>query len=263
MLAAAALVVLTGAPVPGAAPAYAAQPRLKPGDGYDLQQLGHWTGCSMGPYLRGQDGIVFGLSAGHCGDDGLPVYLQDQHSTRVGTFTDPRYVAYCGVTVRDRSVSPPPVVCGGQYWEYDMARVVVDPVYVDPTVNGERVAGYLPVEKLWAAEQTGATVKVCKLGRSTGYTCGKFKTIWPRSGMIEADVYAQSGDSGGVVWSPGPDGALIVGTVMGGVCKDGRQSPSGEWTCDPRGGAGLNPVMTISPVEASMRAYDAVPVLGP
>lgn len=221
----AAAVVLAGSLWwPPAVPAHADSGRLKPGDRYDVLVKGRWTSCSIGPYLRSRDGQIFALTAGHCADDGDPVFLPGDHSTPIGTFADPRYVTETKYLIQPL---------------YDMAKVIVDPSRVDTTIHGEQVAGIVPVDELWAAREQRTPLTVCALGALSGYQCGPFTDI-ARVGVITAKVDGLLGDSGGVVFISSPQGARVVGTIYGG-------------TSDPN----QPMILIISPVESAMRAYDA------
>ncbi|CQD04609.1 trypsin domain-containing protein [Mycobacterium lentiflavum] len=174
-LAGAALVCATGL----AGPAVAAPP---PAPGILVSD--GITKCSTGFAAQGGDGSYYLFTSGHC-DHGAPFTYDDNvplgHVTASEMLGDLK----------------------------DAAIIRLDPGVGVPgaDVGGQRVRGAL------SASQIKAGMPFCKFGAMSGETCGSVKNI--DGEVVEANVFAQPGDSGGPGYVKNPDGTVTaVGLVM-------------------------------------------------
>jgi hypothetical protein len=142
------------------------------------------TKCSTGFAAQGNDGGYYLFTSGHC-DHGAP-------------FTYDENVPLGHITASE--------VLGDLK---DAAIIRLDPDLGAPPgdVGGQRVRGAL------SAAQIKPGMPFCKLGAMTGETCGAIKSI--DGEVIEANVFAQPGDSGGPGYVKNADGSVTaVGLVM-------------------------------------------------
>jgi hypothetical protein len=142
------------------------------------------TKCSTGFAAQGGDGGYYLFTSGHC-DHGAP-------------FTYDENVPLGHITASE--------MLGDLK---DAAIIRLDPDIGAPPgdVGGQRVRGVL------SASQIKSGMPFCKFGATTGETCGSVKSI--DGEVIEANVFAQPGDSGGPGYVKNADGTVTaVGLVM-------------------------------------------------
>ncbi|MCV7409883.1 trypsin [Mycobacterium florentinum] len=142
------------------------------------------TKCSTGFAAQGGDGGYYLFTSGHC-DHGAPFTYDENvplgHITASEMLGDLKDAAIIRL---DPDIGAPP---GG--------------------VGGQRVRGVL------SASQIKSGMPFCKFGAMTGETCGSVKSI--DGEVIEANVFAQPGDSGGPGYVKNADGTVTaVGLVM-------------------------------------------------
>lgn len=164
------------------APAYTAHaaPRAGIGGGSAIV-IDARAGCTMTTVGHDRAGRLVGLTAGHCGNVGSQITLQDNPGA--------------GVVGQIVLKSTP-----GDY-----AVIALDPSRVvgTPTVGGATI------RSVGAFPPAGSNV--CKSGRTTGFSCGPVLSL--RSTDSLSYVCANHGDSGGPVLS----GNRIVGMLNGGL----------------------------------------------
>jgi hypothetical protein len=142
------------------------------------------TKCTTGFAAQGNDGSYYLFTSGHC-DHAAP-------------FTYDENVPLGHITASE--------VLGDLK---DAAIIRLDPGVGAPggDVAGQRVRGVL------SASQIKAGMPFCKLGAMTGETCGTVNSI--DGEVVEANVFAQPGDSGGPGYVKNADGTVTaVGLVM-------------------------------------------------
>ncbi|WP_096284112.1 S1 family peptidase [Mycobacterium ahvazicum] len=142
------------------------------------------TKCTTGFAAQSGDGSYYLFTSGHC-DHGAP-------------FTYDENVPLGHVTSSE--------MLGDLK---DAAIIRLDPGVGAPgaDVGGQRVRGVL------SASQIKAGMPFCKFGAMSGETCGSVKSI--DGEVVEANVFAQPGDSGGPGYVKNPDGTVTaVGLVM-------------------------------------------------
>jgi len=179
---------------PSVASAYA--PQIRPGDTIGIRDsLGRSSGCTIGPFVDGIDGITTALTAGHCGEFGDKVYWTDPagNTRKVGSIFDPK-------TEEDKSG-----------FANDHALVILkSPAMASTTIRGEGIVGIASFDALKVG------TPLCSLGKTSGYRCGRVVETDPDRRTISADFFSDHGDSGGPVWVSTPEGARIVGLLYGG-----------------------------------------------
>lgn len=163
--------------VVAAAPAQAA-PRAAVGGGTAIV-LGGKAACTMTAVGRDNAGRLVGLTAAHCGDPGQLVVAERQ--PRAGTI---------GRVVLVNT-------------KYDAAVIALDPARVQPV----RSVGNASIARVGRMPGPGANV--CKMGRTTGFTCGPVLAV----SKIHSSSYVcgNSGDSG----APVLQGNRLVGMLNG------------------------------------------------
>jgi hypothetical protein len=142
------------------------------------------TKCSTGFAAQGGDGGYYLFTSGHC-DHGAPFTYED--NVPLGHVTSSEMLGDLK----------------------DAAIIRLDPAVGVPVgdVAGQRVRGSL------SAGQIKPGMPFCKLGAMSGETCGTVKSI--DGEVVEANVFAQPGDSGGPGYVKNSDGTVTaVGLVM-------------------------------------------------
>ncbi|ATI36370.1 hypothetical protein CPI83_29660 (plasmid) [Rhodococcus sp. H-CA8f] len=149
------------------------------------------TACTLGFVLTGTDNQDRGLIAGHCGD------LHDDVTT-----SDGRTIG------RIAAVEFPDTFNGP-----DTAVVSFLPgVTVDAAIEGVHPT----VSALTKDDVNRNSPVLCKLGATTGLSCGPLATVATPGSMIAFHGKNLDGDSGGPVWTYGTNGEILaVGTVSG------------------------------------------------
>ncbi|GLE51077.1 S1 family peptidase [Mycobacterium montefiorense] len=158
-----------------------AQAALPPAPG--IQVSDGITKCTTGFAAQGNDGSFYLFTSGHC-NHGAP-------------FTYDENVPLGSITASE--------VLGDLK---DAAIIRVDPGVGAPVgdVGGQPVRGVL------GASQIKAGMPFCKLGALTGETCGTVKST--DGEVIEANVFAQPGDSGGPGYVKNADGSVTAAGIV-------------------------------------------------
>lgn len=151
------------------------------------------SGCTLGFVFKGSDNAPRALVSGHCGD--LHDTVQTPDGRNIGRIA--------AVEFKD------------SFNSRDTALVSFEPgVNVTSTIPGVGpVAGFLTREDV---ERTNPVL--CKLGVTTGLTCGPIaQDVQTPTTMIAFNGFNDRGDSGSPVWTYGTGGeVLAVGTLSGG-----------------------------------------------
>ncbi|WP_157920673.1 hypothetical protein [Rhodococcus sp. H-CA8f] len=190
-LLAATAVVAAAAVLP--ATANAAPATVSTGDKIAIRHAdGQNNTCTLGFVLTGTDNEDRGLIAGHCGD------LHDEVMT-----LDGRTIG------RIAAVEFPDTFNGP-----DTAVVSFLPgVTVDAAIEGVHPT----VSALTKDEVKRNGPVLCKLGSTTGLSCGPLADISAPATMIAFHAANEDGDSGSPVWAYGANGEILaVGTLSGG-----------------------------------------------
>ena len=143
--------------------------------------------CTAGFAAQGNDGNYYLLTSGHC----------DAHDGSVWTYGDD--VPLGQITTSEKVGD-----------EKDAAIILLDPSIGEPTGD---LGGAYPVRDVLSASQIQLGMPFCKIGASTGETCG---AITGKDGdVIEASVYSLEGDSGSPGFVKNADGTVsAVGILM-------------------------------------------------
>lgn len=179
------VVALTAVLIPGVvAPAYAAVPATL-GGGSGLVVDGE-TLCTLTAIGTDNRGSLIGFTSAHCGGPGAVVAAEGQEAA--------------GVVGK--------MVAGNDGLDY--AVIQFDPAKVTPVnqVNGFRIDGLGPDPKFGDV--------ACKLGRTTGYSCGVTWGPGEQPGTIVNQVCGQPGDSG----APVTVNNRLVGMIHGAFSED-------------------------------------------
>ncbi len=205
-----------------------------PGENFGFQM------CTAAYSFFGPDGTPYAVTASHCGQVGDSVWA-GQESTEFRYPADP-----IGTVVFSELHSE-----GSQG---------VDVALIELADAAHTAELYAP-EPLAASTNASAALpeEVCKVGRMTGRTCGPVthdvalgilragETQW-ETNAARAAVCARTGDSGGPVFVPGEQGAVIVGLVSG---TDSALAESE--TCDTE----AVPELSFVPIADVQRVIDA------
>ena len=193
-LLAAAAVAAAAVAVPATALAAPATVMISTGDSVAIRHTDGRTdsGCTLGFILTGGDNQPRGLMAGHCGN------LHDEIAT-----LDGRTIG------RIAAVEYPGTDNGP-----DTALVSFAPgVSVDARIAGQRPI----VGELTKSDVKRSNPILCKLGATTGRTCGPFADVAAPDSMIAFHGLNEHGDSGSPVWAYGTNGEVLAfGTLSGG-----------------------------------------------
>ena len=138
--------------------------------------------CTLAVAGYDKAGRLIGLTAGHCGNVGSKVALESRRSGVVGM-----------IVVKNKQVD---------YSVINFNKAAVRPVR---TVGRATVTGI--------GQHPAAGQRVCKSGRTTGYSCGRVMENSARSYETLNYVCAAPGDSGGPVIANGK----LVGILTGGA----------------------------------------------
>lgn len=151
-----------------------------------------FTKCTLGFAFVGSDNEPRALIAGHCGD--VHEELQSSNGTVVGRIADAANFT-------------------GTFDSPDTALVSFTPGVAVNSV----LPGIAPVSgKLTLGDVERTSPVLCKLGVTTGLTCGPIdsKVRTPKS-MIAFSAVGEQGDSGAPVWTYGANGeVLMIGTLV-------------------------------------------------
>lgn len=156
--------------------------RLAPGTAIYNKRTG--MRCSTG-HIAGKEGHVFVVTAGHCGNTGDSFYYNSDSGRRV-TFGTMR------VETENTNVK-------GFVNSSDIGLIeITNPrakYNSSPNLDGE-LAGWISNEEV---ERTRPTI--CRLGSTTGFSCGNYLGINREVGGFYFANHAAKGDSGGAVYA--------------------------------------------------------------
>ncbi len=161
--------------------------------------------CSLGFVLPGADGKAEGLTAGHCGNAGDVV--TDRDGNRLGFVSESS---------------------GGLAGDIALIRF-------DGLPQGS-LTTWVPFDdrmlpvlgSMSLAEVMESRPVLCKVGRSTGQSCGAVARTYA-SNALQFVAPSDSGDSGAPVYAMGDGGVFAVGVLFG-SSVDGRGVGTGEYT---------------------------------
>lgn len=154
------------------------------------------TTCTLGFVFTGTDGEPRAITAGHCGEKGDPVQTADHHT--IGRIAESFFDSSGTAAENFHSVDTALI-------SFIPGSVVVDPRI--PGIGGvRRTASRNEVER--------ANAVACKLGPTTGLSCGPLALVETPDPMVAFHMDSDRGDSGAPVWMYGADdGIVAVGTV--------------------------------------------------
>lgn len=162
--------------------------------------------CSTG-FLASASNRLFIITAGHCGDRGDQFYVQDAEGNwdYVGEMVE-SYVDWDA---------------GGGIEGADIGLIEV--------TGPARYSSSLPVErplKGWITPQEAQreNMAICRLGATTGYSCGKFEDIG-EGGLFYYRGISDRGDSGGAIFAANDSGVWALGVVSN--VSDGNKTLGG------------------------------------
>lgn len=195
--------------------------KIVPGDKITVaRDGGALSGCTVGPYMSLGNGKYGALTAGHCGEDGDPVYWND--GTGRGKLVSHLYQPVAEKTAEGVNL--------------DYAMIPLRDDQVSPSVQGANIVDLATLEELQEASLR-RDIPLCSVGITSGFRCGKLHSISFSQKLLVSDFKSDHGDSGGPVWIPTKKGAQIVGILYGGVDSTGRS--------------------LITPIEIPLEAYAA------
>lgn len=154
--------------------------------------------CSTG-FIASRENRTFIVTAGHCGDVGDQFYVNDQYggSLVVGEMVESFYerdnTGFIGTDI-------------GLIEIYDDAKPYVDSAL---PVNS-RLKGWIT-----PAQAGQGNMTICRLGATTGYSCGKFVEV-DRAGQFVFRNIADRGDSGGAIFAFDGTDAWALGVTSNG-----------------------------------------------
>lgn len=199
---------------------------IAPGAQYNLEQ----SSCSVGWLAEDQVKDIYFITAGHCGNEGDPVYLGSDHNREhpIGRFV---------YSVDEFDTTG-----------YDLAVVKLDDPETLDIRNKPDIT--VTVEDIAMAEVQGAQwlsdnkPMVCNIGWRSGLSCGPFMHI-ESNGTIRYNSISDSGDSGGAVFALNVKAKEItpVGVLNGGSHTDATQSIA--YPIESLLGAGLKYNLTV------------------
>lgn len=152
------------------------------------------TMCSTG-FVASGDGRMFIITAGHCGNRGDQFYVVDSHgnSTYVGEMVE-------------------------SYLEQDENGGIVGADIGLIEISGDaKYSSTLPVDlplRGWITPQEAQArgMAICRLGATTGYSCGEFEAIG-KNGLFYFRNISDRGDSGGAIFAVDNSGVWAVGVT--------------------------------------------------
>jgi hypothetical protein len=183
--AAAAIVALTALSLPVGPPVAAAADKVPLGGGAGIVVNGD-TLCTLTTIGNDNKGNLVGFTSAHCGGPGAQVVAEGAEGAgAVGT-----------------------MVAGNDNLDYAVIRFDPDRVAPVNNVKGFLINGIGP-------DPTFGQI-TCKLGRTTGYSCGVTWGPGEKPGTIVNQVCGQPGDSG----APVTVNNLLVGMIHGALSQD-------------------------------------------
>ena len=159
-------------------------------------QLDLWTSdaqtfkgnCTNGFGVKGSNGWVYALTAGHCFSGSI--YVSSHHGTYVSSFTTPTWIGATYPT--DGYIAPYATVNGweaSKYWAVSPRN----------TVYNSRSSAQYSITGSWTYEQIALGWIACRTGAtSNNTTCGE---ITGKNGGLVTNIFSCQGDSGGPLFS--------------------------------------------------------------
>lgn len=196
-------------------------PRVMPGGRFIVETAdGSTSYCSFGWWVFNKDNPKrhYMTSAGHCGNKGDRVYIQDKNGKfyEVGKFV---------WSLNDKS-NPE------EQLDHALIELTVDPKYVQgtPPLKEAKLAGWASMK--WLEENQP---RICRLGYRSGLSCGSYRGVAGYY-MFMYDNISDHGDSGGAIWAQNPDNPNEIYAV-------GMTSYGFPYDATSAGAAALAPVM--------------------
>lgn len=189
--------------------------------------------CTLNNIATGDDGTVYGTTAGHCLNPAELGAAATKITDRNGNLIADQSDIDAGGYRFDGTASP--ANPDGGLDDFGWFRLNDNAAANDATISSSPVTGILPVDNvleqvsgvLSPAQSLGDPVPVtenlvgqivCKDGSSTGRTCGPVLSVTVESQEVFAFIPATSGDSGAPLTVGGADGKChIVGTLSNGT----------------------------------------------
>lgn len=156
------------------------------------------TICSTG-FLASGDARLFIITAGHCGNRGDQFYVEDSHGNW----------AYVGEMVesyveRDEN--------GGIFGaDIGLIEITGDAKYSSALPIDLPLRGWITPQE---AQARG--MAICRLGATTGYSCGEFEEIG-NNGLFYFRNISDRGDSGGAIFAADSSGVWAIGVTSNGA----------------------------------------------
>ena len=149
--------------------------------------------CSTG-FITSQGDRVFIVTAGHCGAVGHRFYITDPSGNRltIGEMVE-SYVEGNDVHIEGADI--------GLIEIYDEAKPYVD----SALPMNEKLQGWLTPQ-----EAQRRNMAICRLGSTTGYSCGTFVSIEPAGQFYYRNI-TDRGDSGGAIFAYDQSGVWALG----------------------------------------------------
>lgn len=170
-----------------AAPATADEPPM-PGIEID----GDTNSCTAGFATQGADGFYL-MTSGHC----------DRDAGVEWTYGDDEPLGYMAASEEDDSQ------------ELDAAIILLDPDLGPPVGD---IDGRYVVSGVLDSGQLQVGMPICKVGATTGETCGEIKDL--DGAVVETSVFSLHGDSGSPGFVKNPDGTVSAVGILSGSPDD-------------------------------------------
>lgn len=156
------------------------------------------TRCSTG-FIASTGNRAFIVTAGHCGDVGDQFYIQDAQggNMMIGEMVE-SYVERSGNSIAGADI--------GLIEIYDDAKPYVD----SALPMDQQLKGWITPE-----EAQRRNMGICRLGSTTGYSCGVFVSVEP-AGQFYFRNISDRGDSGGAIFAYDDSGVWALGVMSRG-----------------------------------------------
>lgn len=173
-----------------AAVLFAAPVSANPSPGMELDDEN--GSCTAGFAAQDDEGNFYLLTSGHC-DSGDGAEWTDAQEDPLGEIAASEY--------------------DGE--GRDAALILLDPEVGPPS---GAVAGRYPVRDVLRAEEVLVGMSLCKIGATTGETCGPVTAV--DGNVVEAGVFSLTGDSGSPGFVKNPDGTVSAVGLLAGSPED-------------------------------------------